>query len=130
MKMEIMNAVKTNSIYNSMSLSTYNKADSEEENSHQFDIAEKYSKLDNILEPWQVLQDLGPTISLFEYELLVETLKDFQKASLESLAHTLVSIANNQSSIDNVNNLPSITLKCNLKGDMTFLNLDGSMEEK
>jgi CCR4-NOT transcription complex subunit 1 len=73
-----------------------------------------------------VLIDLGPASSLYEIATLVEVLKDFSKTSLRGLAHTLIAISNHFTSQDNQKNLETITMKCNMRGDMTYMNEDPS----
>jgi hypothetical protein len=73
-----------------------------------------------------VLIDLGPASSIYESELLIEVLRDFSKTSLRGLAHTLIAISNHFTAQDNQKNLETITMKCNMKGDMTYMNEDPS----
>jgi hypothetical protein len=71
-----------------------------------------------------VLLDLGPASSHYDYEVIVEVLKDFNKTSIRGLAHTLIILSNKFAEEDNRNNIQLITMKCNMKGDMTFINQD------
>ena len=65
---------------------------------------------------------MGPSTCNFEYELLVDVLKDFSKTSMRGLTHTLIALSNNFTLKDNEKNLETITMKCNMKGDMTYMN--------
>ena len=100
------------------------KFENNTKNASDFKFVEKCTNTHQILEPWQVLVDLGPAASYFDCELIVDILKDFSKTSLRGLAHTLIVLSNKFASEDNRNNLQAITLKCNMKGDMTYMNTD------
>jgi hypothetical protein len=91
-------------------------------NNSDFKFVEKCSNTYQILEPWQVLVDLGPGCSYYEYDVLADVIKDFTKTSLRGRCHTLIAMSNHFVAQDNELNLEVITMKCNLKGDMTFLN--------
>ena len=100
------------------------KFENNTKNASDFKFVEKCTNTHQILEPWQVLVDLGPAASYYDYELVVDVLRDFSKTSLRGLAHTLIVLGNKFASEDNRNNLQAITLKCNMKGDMTYMNTD------
>ena len=99
-------------------------------NVSEFKFVEKMVNTYQVIEPWQVLLDIGPAISHYEYDLLVEVLKDFSKTSIRGLAHTLIVLSNQFSQEDNKNNLEVITIKWNMKGDMTFINQDPNEHTK
>jgi hypothetical protein len=58
-----------------------------------------------------VLIDLGPASSHYEYDVIVEVLRDFNKTSIRGLAHTLIILSNKFAQEDNRNNLEVITMK-------------------
>lgn len=124
LKEESMHVAKMNSIHDCNRTNSLYKYENDTKNNSDFKFVEKCANTYQVLEPWQVLIDMGPSTSHYEYELLVEVLKDFNKTSLRGLAHTLIAISNHFVSHDNQKNLETITMKCNMKGDMTYMNED------
>lgn len=119
---ESMQVQKVSSIFECNRTSSLYKYEGDVKNNSDFKFVEKLSNTHQVLEPWQVLIELGPSVSEYETELLYEVLKDFNKTSLRGLAHTLVALSNHFTLQDREKSLETITMKCNMKGDMTYMN--------
>lgn len=79
---------------------------------------------ESFLELWQVLKDLGPSVSE-EYDSLVSVLAEFKNISPAAMARTLVQIANESKARDlKEDRLATICLKANKNSDFGALNLD------
>ena len=125
-------ALKDDSIYAAIDHSIFDwnwtyalyKCENDTKNLSEFKFVEKCIDTCQILEPWQVLLDLGPASSHFEYKLIVEVLKDFGKTNIRGLAHTLIILSNKFAEEDNRNNQEVIVMKWILKGDMTYMKQD------
>lgn len=96
MKREYMKVMETNN----RTTSLY-KFENDKKNGPDFRFVEKCINTHQVLEPWQVLVDLGPAASFYDYELVVDILRDFSKTSLRGLAHTLIVMSNHFSAEDN-----------------------------
>jgi hypothetical protein len=53
------------------------KFENQSKNGADFKFVEKCTNTHQVLEPWQVLVDLGPAASYYDYELLIDILRDF-----------------------------------------------------
>ena len=124
LKEDSIHAALDHSIFDWNRTNALYKFENDTKNVAEFKFVEKCANTYQVLEPWQVLIDLGPASSHFEYEVIVEVLRDFNKTSIRGLAHTLIILSNKFAQEDNRNNLEVITMKWNMKGDMTYINQD------
>ena len=74
-----------------------------------------------MLEPWQILIDLGH-YSSYNYNFLVKTLEDFKDITERTMAKTILYLAlNHTGNDDQVSRIAMSTLEANKKGDSSIL---------
>ena len=77
-----------------------------------------------MLEPWQLLIDLGH-MSSYNYTYLLKTLEDFKDINEKTMAKTLLNLAiNHTGSDDQASKIAQNTFEANKKGDSTLLRKD------
>lgn len=74
-----------------------------------------------MLEPWQILNDLGHFCS-YNYNYLVKTLDDFKEINERTMARTLLNLSVNHTGYDDMTSrIVYTTFEANKKGDSTGL---------
>jgi Holliday junction resolvasome RuvABC ATP-dependent DNA helicase subunit len=77
-----------------------------------------------MLEPWQVLLDLGH-FSSYNYNYLLKILEDFKDINEKTMARTLLNLSINHTGIDDLTTrIIQNTYEANKKGDSTILRKD------
>jgi hypothetical protein len=77
-----------------------------------------------MLEPWQLLLDLGH-LSSYNYNLLLKTLEDFKDISERTMARTLLQLSLNHTGTDDLNTrILMNTFEANKKSDSSILRKD------
>ena len=85
---------------------------------------DNFDKTYKMLEPWQILNDLGHYCT-YNYNFLLKTLEEFKDINEKTMARTLLHLSINHSGMDDhYSRLVTVTLEANKKGDSSGLKKD------